>query len=478
MDNAQIRQNRRVGQPEGVGVSDRPPAALSPLDGRYWSDVEGLAGFFSEEALNRTRLEVEVEWLIELCTHGVAGVDALSAGDQKTLRAIALGFDAEQAAQMKEIEATTQHDVKAVEYYLRGQLEAAGLSHLSELVHFAATSEDINNVSYALMVSRSVHDIWLPAVQTIIDGLRERAQSWRDVPMLSRTHGQAATPTTFGKELAVFAHRLGRVVQPLHSLHLPAKINGATGTFSAHHIAWPDTDWVSVSKGFIERLGLEWNPLTTQIESHDGLVALFHQMSHVGTIAHNLCTDIWTYISLGYLRQIPVKGATGSSTMPHKVNPIRFENAEANLEIAGGLLQTLASTLGTSRLQRDLTDSSTQRNIGVAMGHQMVAWANIARGLGQVDIAPDVMAADLESTYEVLAEAIQTVIRAEIAAGTSSISDPYDVVKQLTRGASVTAQSLKDFVSGLDISDTAKARLLELTPATYTGLASRLVDEL
>ena len=459
-------------------MSDRPPAALSPLDGRYWPEVEALAGHFSEEALNRSRLEVEVEWLIELCEHSVAGVSALSAAEKKKLRGIVTGFDAAEAAAMKTIEQKTQHDVKAVEYYLREKIEAHGLGHLAELVHFAATSEDINNVSYALMVTRGVAEIWLPAVEAIIEELTARARQWREIPMLSRTHGQPATPTTFGKELAVFAHRLTRVVAPLRNLKLPAKINGATGTFSAHHAAWPAADWSTLSKGFIERLGLEWNPLTTQIESHDGLVSLFHQMSHTGTIAHNLCTDVWTYISLGYLRQIPVKGATGSSTMPHKVNPIRFENAEANLEIANGLLGTLASTLGTSRLQRDLTDSSTQRNIGVAMGHQMVAWANITKGLGQVDIATEVMAADLDSTQEVLAEAIQTVIRAEIVAGRSSISDPYDVVKQLTRGAAVTAETLTDFVSALDISEEAKSRLLSLTPATYTGLASKLVDEL
>ena len=459
-------------------MSDRPPAALSPLDGRYWPEVEALAGHFSEEALNRSRLEVEVEWLIELCEHSVAGVSALSAAEKKKLRGIVTGFDAAEAAAMKTIEQKTQHDVKAVEYFLREKIEAHGLGHLAELVHFAATSEDINNVSYALMVTRGVAETWLPAVEAIIEELTARARQWREVPMLSRTHGQPATPTTFGKELAVFAHRLTRVVAPLRNLKLPAKINGATGTFSAHHAAWPTADWSALSKGFIERLGLEWNPLTTQIESHDGLVSLFHQMSHAGTIAHNLCTDVWTYISLGYLRQIPVKGATGSSTMPHKVNPIRFENAEANLEIANGLLGTLASTLGTSRLQRDLTDSSTQRNIGVAMGHQMVAWANISKGLGQVDIATEVMAADLDSTQEVLAEAIQTVIRAEIVAGRSSISDPYDVVKQLTRGAAVTAETLTDFVSALDISEEAKSRLLSLTPATYIGLASKLVDEL
>jgi len=296
--------------------------------------------------------------------------------------------------------------------------------------------------------------------------------------MLARTHGQPATPTTFGKELAVFAHRLRGALDEVERATYPGKFNGASGTFSAHVSAWPEADWPALSRSFVESLGLEWNPLTTQIESHDGQVRLFQRLSHTGRILHNLCTDAWTYISMGYLRQIPQEGATGSSTMPHKVNPIRFENAEANLEIASGLFDVLQATLVTSRLQRDLTDSTTQRNIGVAIGHQMVALKNIQRGLSEVDAAPEVMAKDLESNVEVLAEAIQTVIRAEIVAGRSSITDPYDVVKKLTRGKRVTAESLAEFVDTLDIGDDAKASLRSLSPATYTGLASSLIDNL
>ena len=451
---------------------------LSPLDGRYAPLVADLAESFSEATLNRTRLEVEIEWLIALTDHGVGGSSALSEQKKSALRAHVTNFSRDDVEKLASIEATTQHDVKAVEYFLRGILDDEGLSDISELAHFAATSEDINNLSYALMVKRSVTTVWMPEALAVHQTLVELAKKWRDIPMLARTHGQPATPTTFGKELAVFAHRLRTALDEVALCRYPGKFNGASGTYSAHVSAWPSADWPAISKAFVESLGLEWNPLTTQIESHDGQVRLFQRMNHAGRILHNLCTDAWTYISLGYLRQIPQEGATGSSTMPHKVNPIRFENAEANLEIAGGLFDTLSATLVTSRLQRDLTDSTTQRNIGVAMGHQMVALKNIQRGLSEVDVDADAMAQDLETNVEVLAEAIQTVIRAEIVAGRSSITDPYDVVKKLTRGKRVTPESLMEFVDTLDISDSAKASLRELRPATYTGLASSLVDYL
>ena len=451
---------------------------LSPLDGRYAPLVADLAESFSEATLNRTRLEVEIEWLIALTDHGVGGSSALSEQKKSALRAHVTNFSRDDVEKLASIEATTQHDVKAVEYFLRGILDDEGLSDISELAHFAATSEDINNLSYALMVKRSVTTVWMPEALAVHQTLVELAKKWRDIPMLARTHGQPATPTTFGKELAVFAHRLRTALDEVALCRYPGKFNGASGTYSAHVSAWPSADWPAISKAFVESLGLEWNPLTTQIESHDGQVRLFQRMNHAGRILHNLCTDAWTYISLGYLRQIPQEGATGSSTMPHKVNPIRFENAEANLEIAGGLFDTLSATLVTSRLQRDLTDSTTQRNIGVAMGHQMVALKNIQRGLSEVDVDADAMAHDLETNVEVLAEAIQTVIRAEIVAGHSSITDPYDVVKKLTRGKRVTPESLMEFVDTLDISDSAKASLRELRPATYTGLASSLVDYL
>jgi adenylosuccinate lyase len=451
---------------------------LSPLDGRYAPLVAELAENFSEATLNKTRLEVEIEWIIALTDNGVAGSAALSADQKAALRKRISDFSADDVAAMAEIEATTQHDVKAVEYFLRRILDENNLNHIAELAHFAATSEDINNLSYALMIKRSVQNVWLPTAEKLQSTLVELAKGWRDVPMLSRTHGQPATPTTFGKEFAVFAHRVAIALDQVRSVDFPGKFNGATGTYSAHVSASPGTDWPAVSKAFVESLGLDLNPQTTQIEYHDGQGRLFPRLNHTGRILHNLCTDVWTYISLGYLRQIPQEGATGSSTMPHKVNPIRFENAEANLEIAGGLFDVLQATLVTSRLQRDLTDSTTQRNIGVAIGHQMVAMKNIQRGLGEVAVDEKLMAEDLNDNVEVLAEAIQTVIRAEIVAGNSSITDPYDVVKKLTRGKKVTADVLAEFVDGLDISDDAKARLRILTPATYTGVASDLVNYL
>jgi adenylosuccinate lyase len=458
-------------------MAPSPTSPLGPLDGRYAHQVADLAAVFSEVALNKTRLHVEVEWLITLTLNGVAGSLPLDETQQKALRERVAAFTDDDVATLASIEATTQHDVKAVEYFLRGILDEQGLSHLAELVHFACTSEDINNLSYALMLKNSIHTVWLPEAETLASELGALAHQWAAIPMLSRTHGQPATPTTFGKEVAVFAHRLSRQLHRVRHQAYLGKLNGATGTFSAHQVAWPATDWPQVSRQFVEGLGLEWNPLTTQIESHDGMAEMFDAVSHAGRVLHNLATDVWTYISLGYLRQIPQPGTTGSSTMPHKINPIRFENAEANLEISDALLRSLANTLTTTRLQRDLTDSSTQRNIGVALGHSLVAVKNIRRGLTEIDIDEHAMAKDLANNWEVLAEAVQTVIRAEIIGGTSTLTDPYDVVKGLTRGQSVSADTLSEFVAGLDISDDAKKRLSSLTPAEYVGVAARLVAD-
>jgi adenylosuccinate lyase len=306
--------------------------------------------------------------------------------------------------------------------------------------------------------------------------LREFAIAERATPLLARTHGQPATPTTFGKEIAVFVHRLERQIARIEATSYLGKFSGATGTFSAHVVADPDAEWPALSRDFVTSLGLDWNPLTTQIESHDWQAELYTAIAHAGRILHNLCTDVWTYISIGYLAQIPQAGATGSSTMPHKVNPIRFENAEANLELSAALLDSLAQTLVTSRLQRDLTDSTTQRNIGVALGHSLLALDNIRRGLDEVAVAPAVLAADLDGNWEVLGEAIQTVIRAEVTAGRSSIADPYAMLKELTRGKRITGDDLRTFVDALDIGTEAKARLLALTPGGYIGLADELVD--
>ncbi|QTV80657.1 adenylosuccinate lyase [Microbacterium sp. NIBRBAC000506063] len=451
-----------------------PPQPLSPLDGRYRAAVAPLGDHLSEAGLNRARVEVEVEWLIALTDRGLFGTDALSDADKERLRGLYRDFGQPEIDWLAEKEAVTRHDVKAVEYLVRDRLSALGLDEVAELTHFACTSEDINSASYALTVKRAVLDVWLPALREVIAKLRELAAEHADAPMLSRTHGQPATPTTMGKELAVFAWRLERVAEQIAASEFLAKFSGATGTWSAHLAADPDADWPTIAREFIEGLDIDFNELTTQIESHDWQVELYDRVRHAGGVLHNLASDIWTYISLGYFAQIPVAGATGSSTMPHKINPIRFENAEANLEIAGGLLATLSQTLVTSRLQRDLTDSTTQRNIGVALGHSLLALDNLRRGLGEISLSRDVLLADLDMNWEVLGEAIQTVVRAEVVAGRSTISDPYALLKELTRGRRVGAAELAEFVQGLEIGEEAKQRLLALTPATYTGLAERL----
>lgn len=455
-----------------------PPQPLSPLDGRYRPAVSSLADYLSEAGLNRARVEVEVEWLIALTDRSLFGASPLSDDDKARLRALYVEFGQAEIDWLAEREAITRHDVKAVEYLVRDRLEELGLGAVAELTHFACTSEDINSTAYALTVKRAVTRVWLPKLQAVIDLLAALAEAHRDAAMLARTHGQPATPTTMGKEIGVFAWRLQRIARQIEGSDYLAKFSGATGTWSAHLAAEPDVDWPALTRAFIESLDIGFNPVTTQIESHDWQVELYDRVRHAGGVLHNLATDVWAYISMGYFAQIPVAGATGSSTMPHKINPIRFENAEANLEIAGGLLATLGQTLVTSRLQRDLTDSTTQRNIGVAFGHSLLALDNLQRGLGEISLAQDVLAADLDANWEVLAEAIQTVVRAEITAGRSRIADPYALLKDLTRGRRVGAPELAEFVRGLDIGDTAKARLLALTPATYAGLASAVVDEL
>ncbi|MBC9927005.1 MULTISPECIES: adenylosuccinate lyase [unclassified Leucobacter] len=453
-----------------------PPQPLSPLDGRYRSAVLPLGDFLSEAGLNRARVHVEVEWLAYLTSHSLLGSTPLTDAELSELRAWAAGFGEAEIEKLAEIEAVTQHDVKAVEYLVREQLERQGLSRIAELTHVCCTSEDINNLSYALTIKQAVAEVWLPKLQIVIDELERQAAQYRELPMMARTHGQPATPTTLGKELAVFVHRLNRQVAQIGEIETLGKFSGATGTFAAHLAADPDADWLTISREFVEGLGLDWNPLTTQIESHDWQAELYSRIAHTNRILHNLATDVWTYISIGYFRQIPVEGATGSSTMPHKVNPIRFENAEANLELSNAILESLAQTLVTSRLQRDLTDSSAQRNIGVGLGHSVLALDNIKRGLGQIDAAPEVLAADLNANWEVLGEAIQTVIRAEVTAGRSTITDPYAALKDLTRGRRIGQADLIEFVQGLEIGDAAKARLLALTPETYTGAAAELLD--
>ncbi len=459
-------------------MTSLPPQPLSPLDGRYRAAVTGLSDFLSEAGLNRARVEVEVEWIIALTDRGMFGTSALTADQKEALRGAYRDFGQAEIDWLGEREAVTRHDVKAVEYFVRDRLSGLGLDAIAELTHFGCTSEDINSLSYALVVKRATLDVWLPALRTVIEKLREMAHEHADAPLLSHTHGQPATPSTMGKELGVFAWRLERVANQIAQNEFLGKFSGATGTWSAHVVADPAADWPVVAREFVESLGLDFNLITTQIESHDWQVELYDKIRHAGGILHNLATDMWTYISMAYFAQIPVAGATGSSTMPHKINPIRFENAEANLEISGALLNSLSTTLVTSRLQRDLTDSSTQRNIGVAYGHSMLAIDNLRQGLGAVSLSRDVLLADLDRNWEILGEAIQTVVRAEVVAGRSTISDPYALLKELTRGHKVGADEMRAFVEGLEIGDDAKARLLALTPDTYTGLAASLAQQI
>ncbi|MDN4475147.1 adenylosuccinate lyase [Demequina sp. SYSU T00192] len=459
-------------------ASLEPTIALGPLDGRYRGAVAPLVDHLSEPALNRMRLHVEVEWFIHLCeTRAVPGARALTADEVALLRGIPAGFDADGIAEHADFERVTVHDVKAIEYVIKARIKGTSLEPLSELVHFACTSEDINNLSYALMVKGAVQDVWLPAASALVDDVADLARKAKATPMLSRTHGQTATPTTLGKEFAVLAHRLGRQLRRVEGQEYLGKINGATGTFGAHTAAVPATDWIEVSRTFVEGLGLTWNPLTTQIESHDWQAELYADVARFGRILHNLATDVWTYVSLGYFAQAAVKGAIGSSAMPHKINPIRFENAEANLEISAALFDTLGATLVTSRLQRDLTDSSSQRNIGTAFGHSLLAIDNVRRGLKALTVNEAALAADLDASWEVLAEPIQSAMRAAAVAGVEGMENPYERLKELTRGQQIDSAAIQAFVGGLELPAETSARLAALTPGTYVGLAEKLVDD-
>ncbi|MGL4178798.1 MAG: adenylosuccinate lyase [Dermatophilaceae bacterium] len=460
-----------------------PPVALGALDGRYRSAVAPLVDHLSEPALNRARVHVEVEWLIHLTERQVVpGVRRLSADERSALRKVVSTFGAAEIAEIAETERVTQHDVKAVEYLLKRRLaeiaprpEDGGLA---ELVHFCCTSEDVNNLSYALMVQGAVRQVWMPRARALLDRLAAMATGLRDVPMLAHTHGQPATPTTMGKELAVLAWRMRRQLDRVEDAEYLGKLNGATGTYGAHLAAVPGADWQQVSRSFVEHLGLTWNPLTTQIESHDWQAELYADLARFNRVLHNMCTDVWSYISMGYFAQVRGQGTVGSSTMPHKVNPIRFENAEANLEVSNALLDVLSATLVQSRLQRDLTDSSMQRNIGVAVGHSVLAIDNAARGLEGLDAVPEAMAADLDANWEVLGEAVQSAMRALGARGVPGMEEPYERLKELTRGRRIGRDDLVAFVRGLGLPPEVEDRLSRMTPATYVGLASELVDHL
>jgi adenylosuccinate lyase len=458
----------------------RPPAmseaqllALSPLDGRYAAKVDALRPVFSEYGLVRARVRVEVEWLLALAAEpGIAELAPFAAPAVARLRALADGFSVADAARVKEIERTTNHDVKAVEYFLKERLQDdAELAPALEFVHFACTSEDINNLSYALMLAEGRERILSPKLDELIAKLRAMAHEHAALPMLSRTHGQTASPTTVGKELANVVARLDRQRSVLSALPMPGKINGAVGNYNAHVAAYPDVDWPAFSRRFVESLGLSWQPYTTQIEPHDGIAELCDAMKRIDTICVDLCRDAWGYISLGYFRQAVKAGEVGSSTMPHKVNPIDFENAEGNFGVANALFEHFAAKLPVSRWQRDLTDSTVLRALGTAFGHALVGFDALLRGLGKLSANPERLAADLDAAWEVLAEAVQTVMRRH------GLPNPYEQLKALTRGQGITAESMRAFVAGLDLPADAKQRLLDLTPATYTGLAAGLAAD-
>ncbi len=451
-----------------------PLKALSPLDGRYRRHTEELASIFSEAGLIRQRLKVEIEWLIAMANSTeIDELKPFSAVATDRLRAIESGFDETAAERVKEIEATTNHDVKAVEYFLREQLLADDeLAAASEFIHFACTSEDINNLAHGLMLKQGREQILLPmlaAIETTVAGL---AAAHATQPMLSRTHGQAASPTTMGKELANVVARLTRQRKQFSSTEILGKFNGAVGNFNAHLAAYPQVDWPRLSAQFIAGLGLCPNPLTTQIEPHDYMAELFDALCRINTILIDLCRDIWTYISLGYFRQKVIAGEVGSSTMPHKVNPIDFENAEGNLGIATALLEHLARKLPVSRMQRDLTDSTVIRSVGTALGYIVVAGRSLQKGLGKLELNADALIRDLEDNQEVLAEAIQTVMRRY------AVPEPYEKLKALTRGQRITADELERFINTLDIPETERSRLLTMTPASYIGLAEQLTRSL
>lgn len=465
-----------------------PP--LSPLDGRYRAAASPLAGWLSEDALNRARLYVEVCWVqFVLDERIIPSLPPLSADEREYLFRLPLNFGDAERRCLAEIEAETRHDVKAVEYLMRERMKAGGsrLSNMIELAHFLCTSEDINNLAYALCIKGAMNQAWIPAARLLIQDLDQKAKNDADAGMLSRTHGQPATPTTMGKEIAVFHHRLSRQLALIEKAPIHGKMNGATGTYSAHVAVLPRADWLALSRKFVESLGLQWSPLTTQIEPHDWQVNLYSLLSHFNRIGHNLATDVWQYISMGYFAQ-QSEGGVGSSTMPHKVNPIRFENAEANFEMSNAVLGALIDGLSTTRLQRDLSDSSLQRNIGVALGYSLVSMDNLHGGLSRITVDRDRLQADLGEHPEILSEAIQQALRLELLVASVAASpensgsssepttaiEPYEALKQLTRGRQVTLQDLRDLIDSSALSPQLRDQLRDLTPATYLGLAEQL----
>jgi adenylosuccinate lyase len=448
-------------------MSNSTIKAITPVDGRYQSKTTSLQDIFSEYGLIKNRLLVEIKWLIALSNQDeITELKKLSAQDSEWLLKIHNDFDSNHANQVKTIESVTNHDVKAVEYFIKEQLaEHPVLSKASEFTHFACTSEDINNLSYALMLKQGRDSVVLPILNELSAILRTKSLEYKSVAMMSRTHGQPATPSTMGKELANVVYRLKRQIKQLENGEILGKINGAVGNYNAHCVAYPEVDWMKLAQNFIHELDLDYNPYTTQIEPHDYIAEMFHGLIRTNVILIDLCRDIWGYISLNFFKQKVIKGEVGSSTMPHKVNPIDFENAEGNLGLANALFQHLAEKLPISRFQRDLTDSTVLRSMGTAFGHCLIAWSSLAKGLSKLEINPQAMLEDLDKNWTLLAEPIQTVMRRY------GVENAYEKLKDLTRGETMNQEIIHGFIKKLEIPESAKDQLLKLTPANYIGYA-------
>ncbi|HBX8254059.1 adenylosuccinate lyase [Klebsiella pneumoniae] len=448
--------------------------AVSPVDGRYGDKVSALRGIFSEFGLLKFRVQVEVRWLQKLAAHAaIKEVPAFAADANGFLDKIIADFSVEDAERIKTIERTTNHDVKAVEYFLKEKVaDVAELHAVSEFIHFACTSEDINNLSHALMLKTARDEVVLPYWRKLIDAVKDLATQYRDVPLLSRTHGQPATPSTMGKEMANVAYRMERQYRQLNQVEILGKINGAVGNYNAHIAAYPEVDWHQFSEEFVTSLGIQWNPYTTQIEPHDYIAELFDCIARFNTILIDFDRDVWGYIALNHFKQKTIAGEIGSSTMPHKVNPIDFENSEGNLGLANAVMQHLASKLPVSRWQRDLTDSTVLRNLGVGIGYALIAYQSTLKGISKLELNQDRLLDELDHNWEVLAEPIQTVMRRY------GIEKPYEKLKELTRGKRVDAEGMKQFIDSLALPEEEKVRLKAMTPANYIGRATTMVDEL